>query len=353
MNWVTISVLTLATAGLAAEPNDALDLNQQGVDADAREDFEAATQYYRSALEIWRSLGPSFDKHRSITMVNLAQALVTQAKWAEAAAIAEEALPVIRANFGPADLHAVTCLNVQGVAETLRGHDAKAEALFAEALPLARALQPASVELAHTLSGLAGLRIRSGRLEEAAGFGEEALDVTLKTAGELSAETALEFSVVAIVHRAAGRTDRALPLFRKSHDIYERTGRNGSIVFASLLGEEAIAMADDRQFAAAEKNLSRARQILGRCATCRFQSAVVNSELGYLRLRQQKYAEADRLLTAALEVEQRTAPGATVQIAGTLRMLAEVREKQKRFAEAAELKTKAETLEGRRNTDRG
>lgn len=341
MRGLLLCLFALADLSQAIEPREGFVLNQRAVQADESGDVAAAERLYRSAIEVWRSLGPSYDAHRATTLVNLGETLLEQGRWNEARQIAEEALPLNRRSLGDTHLRTIGNLNLAGSIALLQGDTTRAESCFNEALPVERKLYPASLELAHTLNRIAVLHTQEHDLEGGLSAAEEALEIAIKTEGDDGMEAAMEYGTVATIHRLAGRPERAIPLFRKARAIYTRLGAGNTPAFASFLSEEAMALVGDDQFVAAEENLISARRLLSACPACQFQLAIVNSDLGYLRLRQGRYKEAERLLSGALEVEVRTAPGSSQQVAGTLAALAEVRQKQGRHAEAMGLQTQS------------
>ena len=126
---------------------------------------------------------------------------------------------------------------------------------------------------------------------------------------------------VAQVHQAAHRLERALPLFRKARAILERLGRTTDPRYASLLSQEGLALMEDGKLGLAESGMRRAIELLSGPPVAAFELAVAQNNLGLLRMRQKKYAEAEDLLTKALSGEQDTAqiePDARCAGAGAL-----------------------------------
>jgi tetratricopeptide (TPR) repeat protein len=158
--------------------------------------------------------------------------------------------------------------------------------------------------------------LRAGDPNEALPFADEALSVALKAEGGEGPESATMYRNVAQVRQAAHRLDLALPLFRKARAILERLGKTNDPKYASLLSQEGVALMDDGKLGLAESGMRRAIELLSTV----FELAVAQSNLGLLRMRQKKYAEADELLTKALFGEQDAA-----QISRTQAALAQVR----------------------------
>jgi tetratricopeptide (TPR) repeat protein len=149
--------------------------------------------------------------------------------------------------------------------------------------------------------------------------------VTLKAEGTEGQESAMMYRNVAQIHCAAGRTDRALPLYRKARAILERLGATADPRYASLLSQEGLALMDDGKLRLAEIGMKRAIDLLSQTPAAEIELAVAQNNLGLLRMRQKKYAEADELLTKALSVEQLYNSQDAAQISRTRDALMQVR----------------------------
>lgn len=296
------------------QPQQALALNQHGVDDMARRDYPAAEKNYRAAVDIYRSLGERFEAHLSIALFNLAQSICGQGKLREGDGIFHESLELSRRSLGSKDIRTAAVLNALGHVETMLGDFGGAETRFAEALTLTRELYPHHLQLAYALAGFSSLRLRAGKPEEAMPFGEEALRITIEADPSEGVETALMYENMGQIHRAAGRSARALPLLRKSLSIYERAGAGEDPRYAAALSEEGLALMDEGKFAQANSLMQRAIALLDRCTGCGFGLAIARNNLGLLRISQKKYAEADDLLRKALTEEQFYSPADAVQI---------------------------------------
>jgi tetratricopeptide (TPR) repeat protein len=343
-------VLYIAGAAnlVAMLPQGAFDLNERGLKAWNRGAYAESVSYYRRALDIWRALGPAYEAHTGGTLANLGQSLCGEGKWSDGAKALDEALTLDRRSLGSKHVRTVAAMNMLGNVSMLLGDTKRAEALFQEALGIQRELYPNQIDMVHSLSGLAGLRLRAGKPEESLPLAEEALEIALKVEGEDSPETALTYGSVAMAHRFAGRPARAIPLFRKGRSIYERTGWSESPRFASFLSEEGLALMDDGQLSLAEKDMVGAAGMLASCTGCNLQRAVVETNLGQLRLRQRKYGEADKVLAHALDLERQITPFPGNEMALTLQILSRVREKERRYADAAQLRRQAAAIESYR-----
>jgi tetratricopeptide (TPR) repeat protein len=321
--------LILFVHALAAQPEAASALNQRCVDAYAHGDYASAERLCRESIAQWQRLGSAFAPHLGATRVNLAQALAGQGLRAEAREEAQQAVAVLRTSPGPRDPHTLTAMNLLAAFDVSFGDDASAERLLSEALPIERTLEPDGVLLSLSLHVLACLRVHQHRFGEALPFADEALRIAIRSSGADSPDAALTYATAAEVHRAAGRPDRALPLYRHARAIYETRFGFEDLRVAPILTEEALILIDDRKFALAEQQLRHSLAILDRaCPACAVERCGAEGALALLRTRQGKYAEADRLFTHVLTV-QRSAPVPASAIADTLASLSFVRSKER------------------------
>ena len=342
-----IIVLSITSVTLAADqPQTAFDWNERGVAAAARGDMAEAAKDYSAALAIWRTLGPAYDAHTGTTLYNLAQAYLGQGKWRESVPLFEEALRLDRRALGIRNERTLSALNALGRAYLITGDFDKSAACFLEALPIERELFPNKAELAETLGSLAMLRTREDRTAEALQLGEEALNIVIRRLGNDSADTATMYTLVGEIHERAGRPARALPLFRKARAIYDRTIQPDDVRYTSLLTSEALALIDDGNPWVAEKELRQAIDVLKPHAG-QYGVALATAETDFakLRMKQKRYDEADAYLRSALEREDQYSAGPAGDRLQTLKLLAQLRDKQHRYAESTALKQRIAALQ--------
>src|SRR5579872_6547790 len=124
-------VLALVTVSLA-QPEKARELNELGLDALTRGDFGTAFDDLTQALAIWRSLGPEFERHKAIGMINLGDAYCSLSRWAEGQKLFVEALEINRRLAGPKHLATVANLNRVANVHVVQGELADAERMYME-----------------------------------------------------------------------------------------------------------------------------------------------------------------------------------------------------------------------------
>lgn len=334
------SVLFLIAANIgAAQPPAARDLNERGLAVYSRGDYGGAEQLYRESITKWMALGESFTPHLAITRMNLGEALSAQGKRGEAALELRQSLALFRRSFGIRDVRTLACVNLLAGVDLMLNNYEEAGRLYGEALPIERELYPAEVELARTLGGLSHLELLNGHPDLALPLAEEALSLAIRVTGPESIDTAFAYSNVGEVHRASGHPERALPLYRRARDIYEKLLGPAHPRVASMLSQEALILAGDGELATAAQQLNGALAILEKsCPGCLCERWTAEGYLAAVRMRQGKYAEADRLLSDVLTLQQSSNPQPSYEIAGTLKALDTLHQRAHRTGEADRMK---------------
>jgi len=340
-----VFVIMFAGQLYAGQAEEAFSLNERGLEAESRGNHGEAERLYREAIADWAQAGPEYAAHLATTQMNLGQALSAEGDRAAGARMLEDSWKGLQKALGPAHVRTITSQNMlAGVYLMLEQND-RAEALFNDALAVERAHFPEDIQLARTLGGLSCLRQRAGKVEEATPMAEEALRVAIAAAGDDSLDAALAYTNCAEIHRIAGRRERALPLYRKAQYIYERKFGLSHPRVASVLTQEALVLMDDGKLSLAEKDMLRSLAILSEeCPNCVFERWVSESNLGLLRLKQGKYADADRLFSHVLALQEQHAGQPGADVAATLKSLAAVRQKEHRYEDADQLQKRAAAI---------
>jgi tetratricopeptide (TPR) repeat protein len=340
-----IAILVFIAHAAFAQPQAARDISNQGLDAYTRRDYAAAERLDREAIAKWEVLGEAYAPHLGITRMNLGQVLSAKGHRDEALSELRQSVALLRGALGVRSMQALVAMNLLAGLDLALGDDAAASELLNEALPIARELDPEGIQSVRVLVGFAGLRIRDRRFDEAQSFADEALRIAIHADGEDGIDTALAYGTAAEVHRTAGRPERALPLYRRARAIYEKRLGPEELRVAAVLTQEAVVLIGDRQFATAERELKHSLGLLDRvCPACTVERWNAESAMGLLRTRQGKYAEADRLFSHILTLQEAAQPRPAGALAETLNSLAFVRRKERLFEDADRLTRRAATL---------
>jgi tetratricopeptide (TPR) repeat protein len=350
MNWLRIGLLITAMAIPAmAQADAAMDLNERGNRAADEGKEVEAEKLYREAIRIWRSLGVAYEAHLAGSLMNLGVTLCGNGMRPAGAKVYEEALALHRRSLGPKHQRTVSNMNLLASDYLMLGDPASAQALLQEALPIERELYPNDIQTARTLEALSNVLVRQDKTDRAITLAEEALVIALKAAGEDSQDAALAFSTVAEAHRSGGRPERALPLYRKSRAIYEKALGPEHPRVASILSQEGLILMDEGKLALAEQLMVRSlRALANTCAACIVERAIAENNLALLRLKQKRYADADRLLSHVLQLREEFTAQPGREVAEALQSLSFARQKQRLFQDAERLQSRAAAILGYR-----
>jgi len=343
LSGVALCVVSAAVA--AGQGREGFDLNDRGLEAAGRGQQAEAERLYREAIEVWRKMGPEYAAHRATVEYNLGQSLCAQGRRREAIEVLEDALEVYRGTLGMSHINTLTIVNYLAATRFMLGDTGRAAVLYQEALPVERELYPKDVQLARTLGGLSSILVREGKTADAVPPAEESLTIALAAEGEDSLDAALAYANAARAHQWAGHAERALPLYRKSLSIYERLVGPGHPRVASILTEVGLIEMQEGKDSLAERDLLHAMNLLAKGPPVwMFEQWVAENNLGLLRLKQGKLDEAGRLLTHSLALQEQAGVRAGLDRAATLKALAQVRDKQRRYEDAKQLREQAVTI---------
>jgi tetratricopeptide (TPR) repeat protein len=349
MNWALIGLLTALTASAQTPAETAQSLNTQGNRAEESGNYPEAQRLYRESIRIFRSLGPAYEAYAASALLNLAIAMTDDGQRAAATKVLEEALAMHRHSLGDKHLRTLTNMNLLANNHLTLGDPDRAGAIFQQLLPVERELYPDDIQTARTLQGLSYGLVRQDRAREALPLAEEALRIAIQKEGPDSMEAALAYSSVAEAHRSMGSGARALPLYRQARALYQKTLGPDSPRVATLLSQEGLILMQDGKLALAEQSMKQSVQSLNKsCPGCLVELTIAQSNLGLLHVRQKRYREADEAYSAAIELREKFAVSRGPELADALQSLAEVRQKEHLFDDAARLNTRAQMIRGYR-----
>jgi tetratricopeptide (TPR) repeat protein len=340
-----IAFLFTAVAFAQSAAQNGISLNDLGNRASESGDYTGAADHYREAVQIWRSMGSDYEAHLAGTLMNLATVLCAAGHRIEGAATFEEALALHRRTLGSRHARTISNMNLLATNYLMLGQLEKAEALLNEVLPVVRAELPNDIQMARSLEIQSGVLNRHGKLREAVAPAEEALSIITRITGESSMEAALGYATTAEALRAAGQTDRALPLYRKAQALYEKFLGPSHPRVASVISQQGLIALQEGKLATAEQLMLHAVSVLKEsCPGCITELAVAENNLGLLRLKQKRYREAGEVLSEALGLRESFSPLPTPELAASMQSLALARKMEHRDADAASLNRRAAAI---------
>ena len=130
----------------AQSKNPADELNDRGLAASARGDFVQAEQLLGESVRQWQAMGPRYNGHTAIALMNLSEALCGQGKWSDGAKILAQSLEMSRAALGATNSHTVSAMNFLASADLVLGDVDQAVLLYTEALGIERQHYPGSTQ---------------------------------------------------------------------------------------------------------------------------------------------------------------------------------------------------------------
>ncbi len=176
-------------------------------------------------------------------------AMYGQGRFAEAAREFRRSLPYFRENPGEQSVELVEALRYLGTTLTLLEQDTEADALCVEALDLARLIRGEDRSaLATALFDVARTRLNLGKLDDAARFEREAIEVFERDGAGRSSKAAIAQDVLGAILLAKGDPAGAVEARRKAVEANALHGETGNYaVSLSHLGEAQLAagMADE------------------------------------------------------------------------------------------------------------
>jgi tetratricopeptide (TPR) repeat protein len=346
---IALLIASILAPAATAQLATALELNERGNAASDAGRLDEAIGLFRDSLAIWRAAGPDYDAHRAGTLFNLGIVVSATGNRPDAAKLLEESLALHRKTLGARAHRTLANMNLLASNYLMIGRVEDAEALFREVLTVAREEFPKDIQTARALEGLSNVMVRHGKGEEAAPLSEEALRIALTAGGEESLDAALAYANVAEAQRSIGHPERALPLFRKSRALYEKSLGPDHARVAALMSQEGILMMEEGKLATAEQLMTQALTRLDRsCPKCYVERAIAENNLAALRLRQKRYHDAGELLAHVVSLRENFTAAPGQEMAETLRLLAAVRQKEKRFEDAERLTRRANVILGYR-----
>jgi len=273
--------------------------------------------------------------------------LYGQGKYTEAVPIAQTALRVAEATFGPQHPDVATALNNLAGLYHDQGKYAEAEPLFRRALAIDEKVRgPEHPAVATSLNNLAALYHDQGKYAEAEPLYRRALVIEEKVRGPEHPDVATSLNNLAEVYHDQGKYAEAEPLYRRALAIWEKTLGPEHPDVAASLNNLAGLYHDQGKYAEAEPLYRRALAIREKVLGPEHPAVApsLNNLAGLYRA-QGKYAEAEPLYRRALAIWEKTLGPEHPNVATSLNNLAVLYQAQGKYAEAEPLHQRALAIE--------
>jgi len=265
--------------------------------------------------------------------------LYGQGKYAEATSVAQEALRVAEATFGPEHPGLARSLNNLAALYKEQGKYAEAEPLHQRALRMwEKALGPEHPDVALSLSNLAVLYYSQGRYAEAEPLFQRALRIREKALGPEHPDVAASLNNLAELYDDQGKYAEAEPLFQRALRIWEKALGPEHPHVATSLNNLASLYYKQGKYAEAEPLLQRALRIREKALGPEHPDVAISlNNLAELYRTQGKYAEAEPLYQRALRIWEKALGPEHPNVASSLSNLAILYYAQGKYAEAEPL----------------
>jgi tetratricopeptide (TPR) repeat protein len=265
--------------------------------------------------------------------------LQEQGKYAEAAPVAEQAVHVAEATFGPAHPITSAALSRLGTIYMDMGRYADAEGIFRRALNInEKALGPANAEVAADLANLGELYRRMGRYAEAEPLLLRSISIGEKLPNSENPAFATDLGNLAVLYEDQGRYREAEPFAQRSLAMDEKVLGAESEAAATDLNNLAALYYHQGKYADAEplyvKALAIHLKLLGN------EHPVVATDLSNLAnlyASEGKYPTAEPIYRRALAIDEKSQGNESLAAAADANNLAAMYQAQGRFSEAEPL----------------
>lgn len=324
--------------GMAKAPtlDEALSLNNQGVEAAKRSEWVVAERLLREALEIREILAPGTAEITG-SLINLANVARHRGDLDAAEAYLSRA-EQLQVRLAPESSDHALILQGLGNLAIERGDLDAGESSYRRALVLFEKAEPGGKGVTDCLQNLANVAMVRGDLAGAEDLLRRSLAVPRPDGSDELSASLVWINLGNIASRR-GDLDAAEGYNRKALQIQERLAPNGwEITFGLTNLGTVLALKGDR--AAARALLRRSMEIEARLSREGMASAETLHDLARLEMANGDLDAAESLVRQALSILEKQAPE-SLGVAEALRLLGEIDMRRGRFPEAVELERRA------------
>lgn len=263
-------------------------------------DFPDAERWYREALRLTRQRHGGTGIEVAARLGSLGSFLSYTGRAPEALPLHTEAVAILRAAYGTTHPVVIGALISLADAQFYRPDYAGAEQTLREALPVARTLFDADhPQLANILGRLGSALVNQRRLEEAEAPTREALEMRVRVLGANHPDVQLSRTELARLLQAREKYPEADSLYQQALTSRRAVLGNTSPAVASTLTDLGLLALRREDWSAAESSFRAAIPIWSG-AGIRDQELYAEASMGWALLKQERYREADSVLTTVL-----------------------------------------------------
>jgi len=269
-----------------------------------------------------------------------------QGKYAEGTPVAQEAVRVAEATFGPAHDNVAISLNNLAALYKAQGKYAEAEPLYRRSLAiLEKARGPEHPYLAQPLNNLGLLYQAQGKYAEAEPLYKRALAIEEKTLGPEHPLVATALNSLAELYREQGRYGEAEPLYKRSLTILLKAHGPEHPVVAKSLNNLAVLYWAQGRYREAEPLSKRSLAIREKALGPEHPDVAISlNNLALLYRAQGRYEEAEPLYKRSLAIREKALGPEHPDVATALNNLGYMYDKQGRYGDAEPLYKRALTI---------
>ncbi len=270
--------------------------------AEAEEKFKAASVESDKFEET--------DKRRAMTTYNLALALQTQEKYAEAEPYYRQAINLLSQSYGP-DTDRVAQV-YQQLAEMRKMQDDMkgAEELYQQSLPIFEKAYGEKAQLTVVLDAFGDFYADQEEFDKAEPQYLRAIDISRKTIGANKLETAKREVRLADMYCLQGKFTQAEPLYQTALKTSEDAAGPESEEVGKIAFNYGSLLLDQSQYPEAEAQFRQAIKVAEICAPTDI--PLMEASLGKSLDMQKKYAEAQKTYLDAISRCEQTGDNATL-----------------------------------------
>ncbi len=256
---VSEALRRLQSAGKQDTTSYAEGLNLLGLIAQNRDQFDAASQYYRQALQLTAELLGTAHPNYAVMLNNLARTRASAGDRRRAEELFAQAIRISTAAYGPnhPDI-AVSLCNLAQVYSDAKQY-AKAQRPLEHALHIdLKTFGPASARVASDLNRLGTVAMARRHYDEALPYLSRSLAVTEQVHGSDDPQTGLVAANLAELYLRCRQYRAAEPLFARAVRIRERNAGPNDMTLANLLQRYGTALRANEEYAEAAQAETRA-----------------------------------------------------------------------------------------------